>query len=483
MHVQTAQRGVAALMAVLFLVFMLGVVLLLAHQMAATDVYDSGAQNNSVEALFLAETGVERAAWRFTNGTACSALAEAAILHGRGQFTIAAGQSTDFNGAALPGNQCRLRATGQITGTTVARTIEGIAQSGASARVQSGTITMNPAAQTVTIPSAVNTNQSFVVCQNRTNLSNASSRVTCNLTGPTTLTITAGAANANNTVQWYVVEFFSGVTVQRGETSFAAGGGTSSTNNITLPTAVNLGQTFVLTSERMASANQDQDERWTTTATLTSTTNLQLQRAENGTAMTVAWQVIQMTGATVQAGTTTISGNNNFSATVTLGAAVTPESSFLVFTRRGRPNVNGRESNYQVRGELTNATTLTFTRNDDPNPANRAVDISWFLVSLADGTTVQRGTGSVGTNTDTQNIGITSIDTTRSVPFLSASGGPGGNDNADLDSTSWAADFTSPTNLRLRRGPSTGLDAGSQAAWFVVQFSGASSIVQWREAP
>lgn len=481
MRTPTTQRGVAALMAVLFLLFMLGVVLLLAHQMAATDVYDSGAQNNSVEALFLAESGVERAAWRFTNGTACAALAEAAMPHGRGQFSIAAGQSTDFNGVALPGNQCRLRTTGLITGTTVARTIEGIAQSGANAWVQSGTITMNPATQNVTIPSAVNTGRSFVVCQNRTDLSNASTRVTCNLTGPTTLTITAGAANANNTVQWYVVEFFSGVTVQSGETNFAANGGTSLTNNEPL-TAVNLGQTFVLTSERMASTSQNQDERWTTTATLTSNTNLELQRADNGTAITVAWQVIQMTGATVQAGTTAIT-SNNFSTPVTLGTAVNPVGSFLVFTRRGRTNVNGRESNYQTRGELTNATTLTFTRTANPNQANRSVDISWFVVSLTDGTTVQRGTGSVGTGTNTQNIGITSIDTTRSVPFLSASGGPGGTDTADLDSTSWAADFTTPTNLRLRRGPSTGLDAGSQAAWFVVQFSGASSIVQWREVP
>ena len=40
----TAQRGVAALMAVLFLLFMLGVVLVIANQMATTDVYDSGAQ-------------------------------------------------------------------------------------------------------------------------------------------------------------------------------------------------------------------------------------------------------------------------------------------------------------------------------------------------------------------------------------------------------------------------------------------------------
>jgi len=126
-----AQRGVAALMAVLFLLFMLSVVLVIAHQMAATDVYDSGAQNNSVESLFLAESGVERAAWRFANGTACNALGEAAITHGRGQFIIGNGLGTDFNGAALAANRCRIPVTGEITGAIrVGRRVEAIVERG-----------------------------------------------------------------------------------------------------------------------------------------------------------------------------------------------------------------------------------------------------------------------------------------------------------------------------------------------------------------
>lgn len=135
MYTSTKQRGVAALMAVLFLLFMLGVVLLLAHQMAATDVYDSGAQNNSVEALFLAETGVERATSRFAT-VACNALGEAAIAHGRGQFTISNGLSTDFSGAALPANRCRVAVTGEILGTLrVGRRVEAIIERGGAAIV------------------------------------------------------------------------------------------------------------------------------------------------------------------------------------------------------------------------------------------------------------------------------------------------------------------------------------------------------------
>lgn len=128
-----SQRGVVALMAVLFLLFMLGVVLLLAHQMAATDVYDSAAQNNSVEALLLAETGVERATARFAT-VACNALGEAAIPYGRGQFTISNGLSTDFAGAALPANRCRVPVAGEILGVLrVGRRVEAIIERGGAA--------------------------------------------------------------------------------------------------------------------------------------------------------------------------------------------------------------------------------------------------------------------------------------------------------------------------------------------------------------
>lgn len=106
------QRGVAALMAVLFLLFMLGVVLVIANQMAATDVHDSGAQNLSVEALFLAESGIERASRRYRdNGALCAAngLVE-------GPLTIVAGSNRQFRIVSSAGNAatCTVDARGEI---------------------------------------------------------------------------------------------------------------------------------------------------------------------------------------------------------------------------------------------------------------------------------------------------------------------------------------------------------------------------------
>src|SRR4030066_247025 len=109
---RTAQRGVAALMAVLFLLFMLGVVLVIANQMATTDVYDSGAQNQSVEALFLSESGIERASVRYRgNGALCAAngLVE-------GPFTIVPGSNRQFRIVSSAGDAttCTVTARGEI---------------------------------------------------------------------------------------------------------------------------------------------------------------------------------------------------------------------------------------------------------------------------------------------------------------------------------------------------------------------------------
>ena len=112
------QRGVAALMAVLFLLFMLGVVLVIANQMAATDVHDSGAQNLSVEALFLAESAVERAAWRYSNGVACGAGLVETLTN-----PFSSGANTSFAVLASPvpvlvAGLCRLSARGVIGNVT-----------------------------------------------------------------------------------------------------------------------------------------------------------------------------------------------------------------------------------------------------------------------------------------------------------------------------------------------------------------------------
>jgi len=136
------QRGIATLMAVLFLLFVIGVTLVIALQMAGSDVYDSAAQNQSVEALFLAESAIERTAQRLS-GTACASLGtEGPINLGSGSFSVVTPAPYVDSGL------CRVRVTGSVGKIT--RTVDSWFSGGG------GTIAIEAAASNGS-SSAVNT--------------------------------------------------------------------------------------------------------------------------------------------------------------------------------------------------------------------------------------------------------------------------------------------------------------------------------------
>lgn len=115
------QRGASMLMAVVFLLIVIALFGLVGLRMAGTDITDTSLQNDSVEALFLAESGLERAIQRLSAGTACTALApDATQTLGRGDFQIQSG--------IVVGSLCRVRVLGRVllAGTARAqRTVEG----------------------------------------------------------------------------------------------------------------------------------------------------------------------------------------------------------------------------------------------------------------------------------------------------------------------------------------------------------------------
>lgn len=83
------QRGAAMVIGAVFLIVAVLVYGLVALRMAGTSVTDSALVADAAEALFLAESGLERAAQRLANGTACSALVpDAAQPFGNGDFQI-----------------------------------------------------------------------------------------------------------------------------------------------------------------------------------------------------------------------------------------------------------------------------------------------------------------------------------------------------------------------------------------------------------
>jgi hypothetical protein len=122
------QKGIAAIMMVLLLIVFVALILALAFNMTQSETWDTHSESAAVKALFLAESGVERASWRFIDGTACTDLAvDGPHGLGQGSFTVVNAYDTEFDGAtALAGNACRVRVTGNVG--QHARTLEAIIQ-------------------------------------------------------------------------------------------------------------------------------------------------------------------------------------------------------------------------------------------------------------------------------------------------------------------------------------------------------------------
>lgn len=328
--------------------------------------------------------------------------------------------------------------------------------------VQSGTTTIasGTSSATVTI-TAVTTSHAFVVFSARLGSTIADpvdGQVSGQITNATTLTFARKGTVGNINIKWYVAEFPSGVTVQRGAQDIAG-----ATTNITI-TSVDTTKSFVLISARTTGSTFGRDDYFE--ARLTSATNLQLNIAGLGaTSPTVEWQVVQYTDSSVQ------SGQVSFATTDTSKTAsvtsVDTSKSWLIYSYQLDDNAIINPNVASIRGQLTNSTTLTFDRYASGNAAT----LTYFLVQFTDGTTVQSGSQNFAT-TDTQNNAtITSVSTSWAIAAagLYVRGGRTAYATDDNPNPVWfTLDLTSATNLQITRDV-TGSSA-ADVGWFVVQF-------------
>ena len=373
--------------------------------------------------------------------------------------------------------------------------------------VTRGTVNLpNNATPTQIALTGVDITKAFVICSQRSFDSTASNMLySCDLNtggagGAARLTITPGTApgGATSFVQYYVAEFTAGVSVQRGTASFT---GTNLTPTAAPAlTAVDCTKSFVLTSVRTTQGTATVDERWTVRATLgtaaapctTTTSNLELTRLEGsaGTTVTVPWQVVTYEGASVQRGTSCIGAagtcgavpggyNQGLNNRITLTTAVDTSKSFLLFTAQAGTAIAGVDGEYLVRGEFTATGAavgfVRFERSTDTTTANHHVQISWEVVTLNDGSTVQ-GSGAAptaigaGTATSSPNF-ATLVDETRTVAIASASGGAGAGSTVFNDvvvtATIDGSDGVNASQIILTRTDTT---VATTVAWFAVSF-------------
>lgn len=159
------QRGAAALIATVFLLLVIAVLGGIGLRLSSTDIRDTALQNDSIEALFLAESGLERAMQRLNAGTPCETLTpDAVVTLGRGDFQI----KTAITVSGL----CRVSVLGRVLlagSMSAQRTVEAdIEQAGAStwAVGNNGTILQWNGTAWTASPSGVTSTLNGVSCAN-----------------------------------------------------------------------------------------------------------------------------------------------------------------------------------------------------------------------------------------------------------------------------------------------------------------------------
>ncbi len=339
--------------------------------------------------------------------------------------------------------------------------------------VQSGTATIasGSATQTVTI-TAVDTTKSFLVFSVQMN-DNAPecTQISGQITNSTTLTFSRDTACATSaiTVQWYVAEFSSGVSVQRGSRDMSTSG--TGVENVSI-TAVNRRKSFPIISMRKAGTAYDNDDF--VRARFTADDTLQLSQQDSASPSgIVEWQVVEYDDSFVQRGDVSW-GTTDATKTVTVNAVDTAKS-WLMFYYNSAGGTAADIGQKLVRGEITNSTTLTFTRAN----TGQAMDMTWFLVEFNDNTTVQKGAANF-TSTDTvKDVTISSVTTGNSIATLSGWNLWGGSTAYNVDDNpgvaAFTAEFTTATNLRLTRALTGSVAA--DASWFVIDFSNTTPAI------
>ena len=102
------QRGAVTLIGALFIVIVLSVMAISLLRMAGSNSLDSAVQNNAVEALFVAETGIEYASSLYTSTGSCTGLSGIGPVNaGRGSFSLG-------NAVVQPGGDCRVPVTATV---------------------------------------------------------------------------------------------------------------------------------------------------------------------------------------------------------------------------------------------------------------------------------------------------------------------------------------------------------------------------------
>ncbi len=266
-------------------------------------------------------------------------------------------------------------------------------------------------------------------------------------------------------IRWYVVEYSCGVRVQRGTLDQ-----TSSTVNATITPVASLSQAFVTYSKTVASSDSIWGTNDAVMVDLTSTSNVEARTEVANSAHTIYWQVVEFTDASmisVQRGNTSIP-SGSLAANITLPAAVDTSRAFPIVSSRID---DGLLDELLLRTRLLSSTTLEVARAHTNNDIN---EISWQVVELLDGSSVQHVHTLLDPGTASSTVTVSSVDLTRATAFAGTQNGGGQNGGRTtyfsddiIGVASATFSFTSATQVSVAR--SSTVDFGSMG-WQVVEW-------------
>ncbi|MDZ4725638.1 MAG: hypothetical protein SH817_05750 [Leptospira sp.] len=282
--------------------------------------------------------------------------------------------------------------TGQTTinlGSSVTATDPETIPPVLSGNIQFDQVTLS-ASTNYTLGTAVSANSAFVVCTFQTSSSSVENTPSCQLSSDGTQVQVSKNGGSSVNVNYSVLNFSSGMTVQRGSSTFTAG-----TAQATLTTAVNTARSFLVLSTRTSETTSASDARRLVRGVITNSTTLDFTCYQCTNTSTVEWQVVQWNASSVITNSLTIADGNS-SGTATLPSSVDLTKSFLIsnYTYTTGANV-GFEDNYMLHGRFSSSSELTFQRGSSAGSLN----IQYYVVSVSSGISVKSNSYSL---TDTQ---------------------------------------------------------------------------------
>lgn len=341
--------------------------------------------------------------------------------------------------------------------------------------VQSGTA-VSAANGITTVPiSQLNMSRSFLIFNSRHDSNRpVGSEIGGRIASPTTLEferVTNEVTPVPMTIQWYVVEYYSGVRVQRGITSQS-----STTTNVAISPISPIDQAFLTWSRTPAVADQHWNYDDLTVGEITSKSNLQFRVDSANPAHRVFWQVVEFTNPgdiDVQTGSVLSMTGTTTWVNATLGTPVALDKTFILAGFR-TPHTGQDLGSRMLRAQLTNSTNIMFDRGASGSPDN-ITEIFWQAVELSDGSRVLSGNAHFGPGEYQKSVILpATVDTNRSAAFASVQIGCGqslGRTPFILDDTAGIASVTmalSPTQIIMERDNATD---EADIGWFVIEFN------------